>query len=125
MRKIHRIGAVAQFGKPDFNQIEKDYDQVVPLIQNAMGILIEEWEKDTQRYREAILNRDIEKFDAITHKILASVKRFKLDKLNQLLESVRLSLSAQDDKHEGWQQKLDEAMLFIVSEMRVYRQALK
>lgn len=125
MRKIHRIGAVAQFGKPDFNQIEKDYDQVVPLIQNAMGILIEEWEKDTQRYKEAILNRDIEKFDAITHKILASVKRFKLDKLNQLLESVRLSLSAQDDKHEGWQQKLDEAMLFIVSEMRVYRQALK
>lgn len=123
--RVRRSMKGIEFGMPDCEQISKDYDYESSLIQNAMRILLEEWEKDKQRYREAILNKNIEDFDAISHKILATVRRFKLDKYSHLLETIREKMLDDQEDLEFWQEKLNNSMEFIASEMNTFRLDLK
>ena len=113
-----------QFGQPDFSDLAKDYDRQSALIKNAIGILIQEWKKDRLRYKDAVLNRNIELFQSITHKILANVKRLHLVEFQQLLERLEQSLKADSDEIQMLYLTLDEALKFYLRIMSDYQQKL-
>jgi signal transduction histidine kinase len=113
-----------RFGQPDFSDLAKDYDHQAALIKNAIKILIQEWEKDRFRYKDAILNRNVELFQNITHKILANVKRLHLVEFQQLLERLEHSLIADSDDVQVLYLALDDALKFYLRIMSEYQQKL-
>lgn len=117
---VNQTDQVNRFGRLDFTQIEKDYDQEQKLIRHAIQLLIGEWEKDRQRYKEAILNRNLELYRDVTHKILANVKRLELEKFRQLLDSLEHSMKDASKDVEALYNQLDQALSFYIIEMKHY-----
>ncbi len=78
LERIHQIFLKTDFGIPDFSSIQHDYDYQDKLVKNAIKILASEWKKETVKLSEAIENKDKIRFEAVTHKIITSVKRLKL-----------------------------------------------
>jgi signal transduction histidine kinase len=88
LQHIHEIMHKVEFGFPDFTSIQHDYDYQDQLVKNAIKILASEWKKETVKLTEAIENKDKLRFDAVTHKIITSVKRLKLVQFEEHLNTL-------------------------------------
>lgn len=88
LQRIQEIMRKVEFGLPDFTSIQYDYDYQDELVKNAIKILAGEWKKETIKLTEAIENKDKLRFDAVTHKIITSVKRLKLVQFEEHLNTL-------------------------------------
>ena len=88
LQRIQEIMRKVEFGLPDFTSIQYDYDYQDELVKNAIKILASEWKKETIKLTEAIENKDKLRFDAVTHKIITSVKRLKLVQFEEHLNTL-------------------------------------
>ena len=74
------------FGLPDTSSILNDYDHDEIKYQRAIDLLIEEWEKMSSQVEMAILNNDVDKFIALRHKLITTVRRLHLVCFEEVLE---------------------------------------
>ena len=88
LQRIQEIMRKVELGRPDFTSIQCDYDYQDELVKNAIKILASEWKKETIKLTEAIENKDKLRFDAVTHKIITSVKRLKLVQFEEHLNTL-------------------------------------
>lgn len=88
LQRIQEIRRKIEYGLPDFTSIQHDYDYQDELVKNAIKILASEWKKETVKLTEAIENKDKVRFDAVTHKIITSVKRLKLVQFEEHLNTL-------------------------------------
>jgi len=88
LHRVQEIMRKVEFGLPDFTSIQHDYDYQDELVKNAIKILAGEWKKETIKLTEAIENKDKLRFDAVTHKIITSVKRLKLVQFEEHLNTL-------------------------------------
>ncbi len=105
-------------GKINFINLENDYDQKKELIKNALGVLIKEWNRDSATLKVAILNRDQEKFDAVKHRIIASVRRLEIHSFEKFLNEIDLKESQENLNSIAIQ--IQEKFSYYIAEMNKY-----
>jgi hypothetical protein len=66
-----------------------DYDYDRALITNALNILIDEWKIMQGQLIGSLRDQDKDAFDQVFHKIITTIKRFRLYPLMELLENIR------------------------------------
>lgn len=81
------------FGKPNFESFENDYDHQAALVANALAVLATEWLKDQKALTQAITNKNTEAFDQIKHKIITSVRRLGLYDFEKYLNQLSKQLT--------------------------------
>ncbi len=81
------LAAIRPFGDyPNFTSIENDYDHQTNLIKNVVQLMITEWQKDQQLIEDSLSLDDLEKFKAVRHKLITSVRRLNLTDFEALLD---------------------------------------
>ena len=80
--------AAQQFGQPDTSSILHDYDHDQTKFQRAINLLIDEWEKMSSQIEIALLSNDADKFIALRHKLITTVRRLQLDHFEAVLEKL-------------------------------------
>jgi response regulator RpfG family c-di-GMP phosphodiesterase len=73
---------------PFMDEFYIDYDHQKDLIQNALYILIEEWEEMRVQLNQALQIKDQQTFEQVFHKIITTIRRFKLFTINDLLNEM-------------------------------------
>lgn len=79
--------AVHNFGEPNTSNILKDYDHDPFKFQKAINLLIDDWEKMLQQIEAVAANNDGEKFIALRHKLITSVRWLQLPIFEKILDS--------------------------------------
>ncbi|NOQ74395.1 MAG: HAMP domain-containing protein [Crocinitomix sp.] len=107
-----------EHGQLKFVNLENDYDQNKSLVKKALIVLISEWQRDSTTLKVAILNRDQERFDAVKHRIITSVRRLEINAFEYFLNTINLNAPQEnlDDKAILIQEKFQ----FYIQEMRNY-----
>ena len=77
--------AIKKYGAPNTQSIFLDYDQDAFKFEKAIRLLIDEWIKMYHQIESAIANHDKNKFEAIRHKLITSVRRLQLDHFEKIL----------------------------------------
>lgn len=85
------------FGKPNFESFENDYDHQAALVKRALEVLASEWLKDQKALTQAIMNRNTTAFDQIKHKIITSVRRLALYDFEKYLNRISDQLADLDE----------------------------
>ncbi|MGB3172194.1 MAG: ATP-binding protein [Saprospiraceae bacterium] len=73
---------------PFMEEFYADYDHRKDLIQNALHILIEEWREMGVQLSKSLYNKDQQTFEQVFHKIITTIRRFKLFAINDLLNEM-------------------------------------
>ena len=90
--------AAVSVEQADFSSIFEDYDGDQVKYANAIGLLESEWSKSVSRIRESMLNNNQNEFDAVVHKLITSIRRLKLYRLETLIENFNLDESNEKEK---------------------------
>ena len=98
---------------PQMQSFYKDYDYEITLVSNALKILIEEWNMMRHQFHTFIQTQDQESFEQVYHKIITSVRRFKLDSLQRTLNEIHQLFESQVVVDDSFMLKLDQQMLDI------------
>ena len=77
--------SVLKYGVPDPKSILEDYDYDQVKFQKAIDLLLEEWRTMSRGLEVSILERDVDKYSAIGHKLITSVRRLKLNLFEEKL----------------------------------------
>lgn len=119
--RIQEIMCKVEFGLPDFTSIQHDYDYQDELVKNAVKILAGEWKKETIKLTEAIENKDKLRFDAVTHKIITSVKRLKLVQFEEHLNKLNAGFEAMSPEncHQA-SAKIKQMLQYYTDEMLTF-----
>lgn len=75
-----------RFGIPNTQTFWEDYDQNESKFQQAIQLLIKEWNKMTLDLEKAIHEKNEKAYTAIRHKLITSVRRLKLENFEAILE---------------------------------------
>lgn len=106
---------------PDMKMFYKDYDYDPGLLKSAMKILLVEWKQMKEKLLLAIRTNDHDSFDQVYHKLIASIRRFNLNPLQDFLLNVQLQMThggVIDDKTiEVLTRKLDWKEQFFKAEL--------
>ncbi len=86
LEQIYQRVITKKYGVPNLNSLFQDYDYDAMMIKNALDILIAEWSQIQESISLAIEWRDIDAFDKIFHKLIASLKRFEINKFEEKLQ---------------------------------------
>lgn len=119
--QLDRLFSELNYGKPQFKNFERDYDQNTLLIKNALNVLVSEWKKDQLSLIFALTNRDKDKFDQINHRIVTSVRRLELERFEHFLNHLSNEIYAIESEqlaHES--QKLDRLFDHFIAEINAY-----
>ncbi len=79
LNKITFALAAQEFGIPNVSSFWEDYDHNEDKYHKAINLLIQEWEIMAIEFEKAVTDQDDEKYTAIRHKLISSVRRLKLE----------------------------------------------
>ena len=119
--QLDQLFSELNYGKPQFKNFERDYDQNTQLIKNALNVLVSEWKKDQLSLVYALNNRDKDKFDQINHRIVTSVRRLELERFEHFLNHLSKEIYAIESEqlaHES--QKLDRLFDHFIAEINAH-----
>ncbi len=85
---------------PDMKMFYQDYDYDPGLLKSAMKILLAEWKIMSEKLITAIRAGDQDSIDQVYHKLIASIKRFKLDALQDYILHVQQQMKEGHVIHE-------------------------
>ncbi len=88
------------FDLPDFSQLFENYDHQNDKIIVALDITITEWKEMYDGIKKAILERNSDLFDKVFHKLINSLRIFKLNAMQVLLEMTRAKLVLENSNPE-------------------------
>jgi len=108
---IARVLVFAKFGIPTFESIKSDYDYQEQKYNRAISLLRDEWKSsmNTSIIR-TIRDNDVQEYKNILHKIITSLRRMGLVKLEQHLLSIQQLLESGESMNISEIGKLEEAL---------------
>lgn len=95
---ISKIWNYKSVGVADFRPIFRDYDSDKSKILNFYNILIEEWESCVLQLEDAIRNKNNESKNKVVHKMANSLRKFKLEDLENYWKDIDLTSDLDTDK---------------------------
>ena len=100
------------YGRPDLSSIMQDYDFDKVKYAHAIALLISEWKSISNRLPKVIEQNHAESFYNITHKMITTVRRLKLDKFEYILEEIRHDFSKELSTTHS--KKIEQAMKYYI-----------
>jgi len=107
------------WGQPDFSNLERDYDNKVDLINNAVSILINEWQRDSQTLKIAILNNNEVSINMVRHRIITSIRRLQLHYFETYIENLTSSITTKKQNYIAFE--LSEMFKYYLESMANYK----
>ncbi|HNR07496.1 MAG TPA: hybrid sensor histidine kinase/response regulator [Saprospiraceae bacterium] len=93
LAQIQKAWDNAHSPPPWMEDFFNDYDHEEALISHALKILIEEWKTMQGQLIQCLNARDKEAFDQVFHKIITTLRRFRLHHLLKVLEQIQEQFS--------------------------------
>lgn len=91
LQSINKTWLWRSFSLPKLKVLYEDYDYNKELIQNALSLLIAEWESSNMKMGEAIRSKNQLEFKALVHKLANTLRRFELDNLEKIWRAIDFS----------------------------------
>ena len=109
---LNKIVITTRYGEPNIDSIKSDYDNNKEKYTKALLILIEEWEGISRMLINAINNNDQILMEATFHKFVTSLRRLKLEGLENLLSDIQSAMPMKQVEQSEISNKLNHIMLF-------------
>ncbi|MEO5583455.1 MAG: ATP-binding protein, partial [Saprospiraceae bacterium] len=93
LSQIQQLWNSNQYLSPVMTDFFKDYDYKQELVHHALEILIDEWKSMKTLIIQSLRNQDKEIFNNVFHKIITTLRRFKLDGLLNILNEMQVNFS--------------------------------
>lgn len=94
---IARALVFSKYGTPIFESIKADYDYQEAKFKHAIGLLRDEWKSMNSSIIRAMRDSDLESFKDILHKMITSLRRLGLVKLEQYLLNVQSEIESENN----------------------------
>lgn len=120
--QIQQLWNANQYPSPVMADFFNDYDFNHDLVRHALEILIEEWKSMKTQIIGSLGNQDQETFNNVFHKIITTLRRFKLDALLGILSEIQSDMTTSLSIDRTVIEKVDSIMESI---LRYFEQQLK
>jgi two-component system, sensor histidine kinase len=108
--QIQQLYNSNQYPVPFMAGLFKDYDYNQELVHHALEILIDEWKSMKSLIVQSLRNQDQETFNNVFHKIITTLRRFKLDGLLEILNEVQLNFTEHGPTDQARIEKVNDIM---------------
>ncbi|MEP7321926.1 MAG: ATP-binding protein, partial [Saprospiraceae bacterium] len=115
LSQINQLWNSNQYSSPVMTDFFKDYDYKQELVQHGLEILIDEWKSMKTLIIQSLLNQDQETFNNVFHKIITTLRRFKLDGLLGILHEIQMNFVENVPTDQAKIEKVDFIMERILA----------
>lgn len=109
------------FDSADLTIIAADYDYDPIKVESVMQLYIDDWSKLLERLERCMIDRDINEFDRVYHRMISSLRKLKMNRTISYLDTWKhdeSNYSNVDNKH--YVAKIKFAILYYIDRFRNY-----